>query len=379
MNHNFYTMSTMGSIILYVLMVLLSVYFIWMAERTIDNKKRLIYLIIVFLILAVPAAIRYNVGQDQKSYMMLSQTFGQEFGSSWRNYKLAYGRHNVEYSFIILSLLFYKTPIIIFAIYGILTQYYYLRAIWYFRDDISPAMTMFIYMTTFYLRSYNIFRQALAISIVFYAFRFIKERKPIKFIAYVLFATVFHDSALISILLYFVMGDNSFKLSKDFALKVKNILPIIVFFVSEIIYEIVMSSGSLFGRHTAYYEMDEQVGSFLSIGTLLQTVIIMLFICSRNKCIRTSKFEECTSLQTVIWGYVFHFLSFSMGHATRIGLYFTAFLPCALASMHEKNEYVLKSENTIYDWFLIAYGIYKFTNILVTNMFTSLPYSFWLP
>lgn len=377
MNSTVYTFSTELSVLFYILIILSATYLVWKADWT-ENSNRKVYLILAFLVLAVPACIRYGVGNDQLPYMELSRFFGENYGSSFSNLCAAYGRHNVEYSFIILSFMFYKIPIVIFTIYAALTQFFFLNGIWYFRKEISPSFALFIYLTTFYLRTFNIFRQAIAIAIVFWGIRFIRERKLIPYCICVVAAAFFHDSAIASIVLYPLLCVTRQGHKYKFFVYLKKIVSVVAFVFSNEIFSFALNNFSSIKRHENYYEMETGASSILTLGTLLQVTMFILFIRSRKNEQSDDLFLANLLDNTMIWNILFHFLSFSMGHATRVGLYFTCFLPCALASMHIKGTNVIKSYNTIYDWFLLAYCCYKLMNTLVANMFTSIPYSFWL-
>lgn len=59
-----------------------------------------------------------------------------------------------------------------------------------------------IYSLGFYLYMFNGMRQFFAVSIVFLAFYFLANKKPWFFVLFVLFATLFHTSAIFSLLIY---------------------------------------------------------------------------------------------------------------------------------------------------------------------------------
>ncbi|MCD4533749.1 EpsG family protein [Nocardioides sp. cx-169] len=68
-----------------------------------------------------------------------------------------------------------------------------------------PALSVFLYATLgFYLFSYSGLRQAMAVAICFWAYRFIIDRKPLPFLAMVLAASLFHQSALAFIPAYWL-------------------------------------------------------------------------------------------------------------------------------------------------------------------------------
>lgn len=361
------------SVLLYIIIVLLTTYFVWKADLT-EYKKR--YLLLAFLVMFVPAALRYHVGQDQTSYLSLIEVYDNMFGGDLRYISAAYSFHSVEYSFIIMGFIFRKCPMLVFAIYAFFTQLFMLKGTWYFREEVSPALSIFIYMCTFYLRTYNIFRQSLAVAIVFYSLKYIKQRKFFRFLLCVIFATLFHDSAIVAIILYWLYGVAKKQKTSYFYEKLKRAAPIVclIFFVA--IYNTVANMIPTLRRRLDYYELSEG-NSILSIGTLLQCTIFVLYCLSRKTRKIKDKFTQSLLDNTMLWNIVFHFLSFSMSHAARIGLYFTTASYCGIASMHKKGRTLLQRNMTMYDVFILTYCMYKFANTLIVNMFTSLPYSMW--
>lgn len=66
-----------------------------------------------------------------------------------------------------------------------------------------PLFSFFLYLSLgFYTNTFNNVRQSIAISICFLAFQFLFQRKFYKYVGMVLLATMFHYSAIITLLLY---------------------------------------------------------------------------------------------------------------------------------------------------------------------------------
>ena len=83
--------------------------------------------------------------------------------------------------------------------------------LWSLRDKESFLMMSLLYILFFYCETANIFRQYMAIAIVFYATAFLEKQKPIAFFALLMSAMVFHRSAMLGAAyypLYYLIRNN---------------------------------------------------------------------------------------------------------------------------------------------------------------------------
>lgn len=73
------------------------------------------------------------------------------------------------------------------------------------RQSVNPLLSIFLFYTLYlYFYSFNISRQALAMSIVFFSYPFLHDVKRVKYLTLILLASLFHYTALIAFPLLFV-------------------------------------------------------------------------------------------------------------------------------------------------------------------------------
>lgn len=113
---------------------------------------------------------------------------------------------HVEIGFIILvkllSFVSTSATFILFCI-SFLTNFFILKGIFKYSKDITLSILLFFVMGIFF-SSLNVIRQVLAWGIIFYGYKFVIDRKLLKFIICVAFATSIHLTGIIAIVLYFV-------------------------------------------------------------------------------------------------------------------------------------------------------------------------------
>jgi len=73
-----------------------------------------------------------------------------------------------------------------------------------FKTKLSLPMGIFIYFMVFYIESFNLVRQSIALAFILYAYWYILEHKPYKYIVFVVIAALFHNTAIICLLFYFL-------------------------------------------------------------------------------------------------------------------------------------------------------------------------------
>lgn len=162
------------------------------ASRSVMKK---FFVLMSFFSLFFVSAIRYNVGTDYPTYFNLF---------TWIYEKRA---NYVEVGYRLLNLLihyFTNNPQWIFVITSfIILIFFYLTVCKYSSDK---CLSIFLFITMgFYFYSLNLIRQYIAVSISFYAQKFIRKNEFISFLFLIIFACLFHKSVLIMIPLYFML------------------------------------------------------------------------------------------------------------------------------------------------------------------------------
>jgi hypothetical protein len=159
------------------------------------RKKQNLALALGFADLFVMAAIRsMDIGRDNGSYekifqkvsrgdITLSNTNGYEWGYIFLNQLVGRMHGEIRTLLVVVSFLF---------LFGV---FYYVK-----KNAIYPWISIYFYICMYYYQqSFTIWRQALAISIVLFAYIQLEERKYIRYFLLVLLAALFHRSALLAL------------------------------------------------------------------------------------------------------------------------------------------------------------------------------------
>lgn len=162
---------------------------------------RLIYCIAAGIALFIVAAIRAHVGYDYNLY-------GSVFMNNMtRSMEDILSGERMEKGFIIPFKLIsdvtsdYQVMFVIIALIITAAVMLYI----YFYSE-KPYLSIFFFLTFgLFFNSMDFMRQMIAAGVILYALQFVKKKQFIRFLALVLFASVFHVSALIMIPFYFIL------------------------------------------------------------------------------------------------------------------------------------------------------------------------------
>ena len=164
------------------------------------------FIIIAFLLLFALMGLRdiAVIGNDsQGSYYLIYHTLGrsewnQLYGSNKDNYnigfsylnKLIYEVSGGNYQFFIILIAFF----VMFSYMRFIKKY-----------SVSPVQSVLYFLgLLYYTFLFDVLKQAIAMSVLLYAFDAIIEKKPIKFIILVALASTFHFPALIFLPAYWI-------------------------------------------------------------------------------------------------------------------------------------------------------------------------------
>lgn len=187
---------------IYMATILLSTYFVYCAENSLERKKKGLYLFFSFLALFISsmlAGIRSDtVGVDVKTYSMPWFNMARSY-SNFITYYIATGT-DIGFAFVI----FFATKIFnsIIAVHFFISfiqalPIYFVAYI--YRDRQHMYNTMFVYYCLFYLMGFNIMRQCIAASFILLAFCLLNNKDYIKSFLCIFLACIFHKSAVIGI------------------------------------------------------------------------------------------------------------------------------------------------------------------------------------
>lgn len=173
----------MATVIFYNFILLSSTFFVWASEKGRTRFDRWFLLGIAFLLVFVPAAIRYDVGTDYMSYLAIYQ-------DSWRleSYKKEPGFYFINWFYQSINAHFqwmFATFAFIFT--AVAFKAYPRKQAW---------LLHFLVFSMLWFSSFNIIRQDIAVVFCLLAvFKFF-EKRYVWFVLLTLVGSTFHQSAL---------------------------------------------------------------------------------------------------------------------------------------------------------------------------------------
>jgi len=203
----------------------------------------------------------------------------------------------------------------------------------------------------FWLFSYNGLRQAIAIAIIFYSLSFIKKRKKIAFFITVLFAMLFHKSAIIAAPLYFLYSEKERKKEQRYLIyTVTGIILSLLFFQL-----VAMKFGYQGYLNSQYANLDANKKTFAALGIIEQLIFIIPFFIWRKKLINAEKFNRFYFNTLIVFLFV-QLLTFKIVIAIRLVFYFElVIIPISIEFIKNKSKF--KSD---YKYILLYILLYLF-------------------
>lgn len=137
-----------------------------------------------------------------------------QVGTDWLIYDAYYaeisngGRRFSEPLFNLLNRILYmisNNSLLLFAVVGFITLALFFAGMYQQSAMVTYSILLF-FLSGKYFASLNQIRQMLAMSLFFFAFKYIRERKMIRYFLFILAACLIHTSAVVYIPLYFLYG-----------------------------------------------------------------------------------------------------------------------------------------------------------------------------
>lgn len=290
-----------------------------------NNTNKKAYILIVFVVLFSISAFRsVNIGNDTWDYFFMFKKFGSSndiFNTSL----------NIETGYIILNKILYtvsRNTLILTTftsafIIGIFTKLIYKKS-----KIIWLSVLLFINLRFFYFTLSGI-RQSIALAIIILSYKFIKERKPIRFTMMVLLASTFHLTALAFLLIYPIS-----KINFDRKVMIRYIaISSFLFLFFDYVINFILK---VFPKYKVYltssYFEGIKLASIIDFFVLLSIFIFIYLLTennSRNKDIKirqdNSSNEKNITLHMTSLALCFSFIAINASLVRRTGLYFFIF------------------------------------------------------
>lgn len=254
----------------------------------VSKKIFLVYLFfVIFTILWLVGALRYNVGVDYVvySYSQIPRVLSGDFSAVEPLASLIFivGAKMGSYQYI-------------FAIIQFLIIFFTVKAIY----DSSVNYTfsfLLLFLTGFFNSSLNLMRQSIAISIFLFSIKYIFDRKFIKYLFWIVVAFLFHKTAIIYLPVYFLY---KYKYSK----KRLGFITLIIILSSFVFGKILVFVTSYFNVYTNYWgqtEMQDRINNRSSGTYWFLNLIIFFFMIFLYEQAKRNGFQQLKELGFYIY------------------------------------------------------------------------------
>ena len=322
----------MQTYIIYITTVLLAI----LLANAADRKNKKIYIMTAALILSLVAGLRATtVGIDTAQYV-------KYFGL------IAEGKLNLVYgledSFVFICgalLKIWNNPSFLLMIFALITNYLIMARFWSMRTSVSLGWAVTVYCSLFYFMTFNIMRQFVAAAIIFYATKYISQRKYMKFLLFVAIAFLFHKSAILGVVLLacdIFAWKHLNKKQKNFLICAALMVPVAAVVFVKI----------FLGKYLRYLQnIKLDFGIMLPLKLAFFIITLLIGYMGVSEFVKSTERGEYTLITVRIYyilglavtalGYIFPF-------ADRIGIYFYIFeaVYMAMLAKHAKNRALLK-------------------------------------
>lgn len=314
-------LSVPATYILYISMIILVPLIINSGAKK-DSK---LCWIIAWLILTLVAGFRYNTGQDWVLYENAYSNLVYHGGNFLK------ATFNIETSFKLFSWISYivtGNSLFLFLLNACLTNFFALAGIYRFRNFLNPAWATFIYTGMLYFIQYNLGRQFLAMMIILFATKEIVDRQFIRYFILILFASLFHSTALLVMPLYFY-GISAKR--NTMHTRLLNALFYLIPIVALLVINPLIAIACKILGNTKYTSYTISGDIRFGLGMVLQIIMLLLiFSCNQKQKYDYSNITLIlnTLMRIYVSASVFFFLQYVMDNfGGRIYLYF---IPCEI-------------------------------------------------
>lgn len=327
-----------------------------------SNRKKKIYLILVFIKLFIISAFRSgNIGNDTKAYIDLFQRWGIAESITSINTRF-------EIGFVLLNRIVYffsSNSQAIIIVTSFITLYLFLRFIYKESSLVWLSVYLFITLRYFY-GTMNIVRLTLAMGVIFVSYKFLKERKVIPFALLVIFASLFHSTAIIFLIAYPITGIE-FNRRNLLFLSLAGLIGFIAF------NPILEMAFRLFPQYRHYLTSSffegQVLANYIQFFIDLTILVFGLIVVSRNKRYLANsenikeKNEINILLHLMTLGTIFSFIAIRASLLDRVSSYFSVFciifVPKVITMVRNKHE------RLIYIYLIMAFALLYHTVIFI--------------
>lgn len=342
-----------GSTVLYILVIITTTLLSKIASKQKSKIISIFLLIVVVAIFTLVSGLRSStVGTDTSNYIYHIRSW-QSIGG--------YIRYPTEPGLSILSILtsyITKSSTLVLILVALIINGLIVFRLWSYRFFISFELSIMYYSLIYYIMTFSGIRQWLAISIVFWASKYVFERKYIKYILYIILASLFHNTAIFSIgIPLIVILFSNYKYHKKKLLISCLVIPLIII-TSLFFIEIQFQLFSKYGNYTSNIIQQEGTGLTGWIRLIIAIVIYFGLVNQAN----LSK-NDNTFFKKNYWVYFIGMLliipGYYIANINRLAFYYTIHEVVILGflSKHGKDGYIKFASIMIFVFIVLMFII----------------------
>lgn len=316
--------------------------FIFSLIYDLNKRNKILLLVLIVVMSLLPAFRSIDVGTDTSNYVEMFQQFG-----SSNFYELF--EYPTEKGYVLLN---YFSSIFLSSFNSFFLLFYFLlfgNFIYFFSKNSNfLSLSLLVFLTLgFYLSSFNIMRQMIAISVCLLSLRYVFNREFLKFTLMIILSSLFHTTALIFLLVYFV-----YKYSDQFKYILFSSL-ILIYFIFKFYMIYVLE---FFNMSAGYSEFGENTGGG---PTLIFYMIMLVYFYYLGRSIEDKKYHFYLNLFILCLCFIFLFFVFKVPLAgpMRLILYFSWSL-CMLFPLSLKFFKIKSQQNFVLFLYCIALILY---------------------
>lgn len=358
---------------IYILQIMLiTIIYLFLSYKGMTDKKEKIFLFATFIILCVIACFRgSSVGYDTEQYITAYHKAANLTLSTLSTLRY-------EYGFTLLCVFLNKitaSPQILLIITSLFINYAVLKFIYKKSDNKLFSVLLYILLNIFFFYT-SAMRQAIAIAIILLGFDNLEKKKYFKFAIYIIIASLFHESAFLTLIFIF------FKEKKYNKLFLYELIIASIFFFAfgKNIFDLLIKISPRLNDYSSSQFMEENYFGAL-IQFLLNLVLFVLgyiIMLHNNRSVLTDKNNKNNIfIGLMSASVIFYLLTMRVSIFNRFSPYFSIFiiiwLPNCIAMIkNPKNKLMLYVGTTF-----ILFIYWGAINILRPEWYGMIPYSFF--
>lgn len=356
----------MGTYCLYISSFIISAFTAVQVARS-DNRKDinnvqeksiLKKVFVILLISIVPvflASIRNGIGIDYSTYELVFNRYKDVPIGGYFQSNFVYEIGN----FLIIKLGYFIFHDVqgIFALYAVFTICLLVAAVMYYEKRISVFIAIMIMYLLYYSGSLNTIRQYLAIAIVSFAYRFIEERKLVKYLIAILIATSVHSTAIIMVFVYFLYVKET-DIGKNIGIKKHLVrIAVVLLVLSPVIISGMMSSIANIPIFSRYFDVYEITRINITTSFILKLPVYIPLILAYKKNINVDSKNKFYYILLLL---EFELLVTSIYIKWGFRLSYYAFLGQVILVAHTIKNEKLRSNRIIKGCYFVAWYLIQF-------------------